>query len=148
MNQEIEQSVKDYLEAEHICFSATYVGTVEPKKFCDRGWENAKCFYHVCGIRNAFTRQQRFFDFYTGSAHVDKRKNPKRPTAASVLSSLLLDASTTEQSFEEWASAFGYSDDSIEARKTYDACVKTAHDLDALFTAEQIGHLKTLLQDY
>lgn len=147
MSKEIEQEVKEYLEAEHIHFSATLVGTIAPNKYCDRGWENAECFYWVCEIRNAFTRQQRFFDFYEGSAHVDKHKKPKRPSAATVLHCLLLDASATDQSFVGWASEFGYSDDSIEARKTYDACVKTAHDLGALFTKPQLDHLRELTQD-
>jgi hypothetical protein len=44
------------------------------------------------------------------------------PRPADVLSSLLLDVTSADQSFEDWASDFGYDDDSRKAEATYNAC--------------------------
>lgn len=46
------------------------------------------------------------------------------PTIESVLETYQMDVSSVVgQSFEEWATDLGYSNDSIRAKKTYDECV-------------------------
>lgn len=61
--------------------------------------------------------------FYTGSMAGE-------PTAASVLESLILDASCTESSFEEWCADFGYDTDSRRAYSIFMACKATAVKLE------------------
>jgi hypothetical protein len=50
---------------------------------------------------------------------------PVAPSTADVLASLLSDASGVGETFEEWCSNYGYSDDSMKAMETYRACQKT-----------------------
>ena len=59
--------------------------------------------------------------FFQGEAH------DHEPTAADVLSSLLIDAAVEDHSsFEEWAANLGYDPDSRKAARTYRGCVKMA----------------------
>jgi hypothetical protein len=71
--------------------------------------------------------------FSQGSAHT------KPPTAMDVLGNLASDASGADESFEAWASNYGYDSDSRKAKKTYDAIRKATEKLKnflglALFT--------------
>ena len=50
---------------------------------------------------------------------------PVAPTTADALACLLSDASGAGETFEEWCSSFGLSDDSMKAMETYRACQKT-----------------------
>lgn len=59
--------------------------------------------------------------FFQGVAHEGE------PTAADVLSSLLLDAAVEDySSFEDWAADLGYDPDSRKAARTYRGCLKMA----------------------
>lgn len=71
-----------------------------------------------------------------------------KPTAASVLYSILLDGSAIDMSFHDWCCDYGYDTDSISARSTYDACCTTGLQLRSLFTSEVRTVLSELLQDY
>lgn len=66
--------------------------------------------------------------FSQGSAH------KKPPTLAEVLDCLASDASGVDnaQSFEDWASEYGYDTDSRKAEATYRICEKQAQELKAL----------------
>jgi len=68
--------------------------------------------------------------FYTGSGWT------KDPTIMDVLSSLALDASSTDQCFENWADDLGYSTDSRKAETTYKACVAGARKLKKFLDSE------------
>jgi hypothetical protein len=70
------------------------------------------------------------------------------PEAASVLNCLVLDSSAKDYSFVEWCREYGYDDDSRGAERIYNACVKTARELDCVFTSEQLAHLRGLLEGY
>lgn len=70
------------------------------------------------------------------------------PNAAEALYSLLLDANCGNRRFDEFCSELGYDGDSREAYKTWEACQKIAHDVESLFTANEIAELNKLLQDY
>ena len=48
----------------------------------------------------------------------------REPTAADVLSSLLVDAVADYSSFEDWAADLGYDHDSRNAHRTYLGCLK------------------------
>lgn len=70
------------------------------------------------------------------------------PTAASVLYSLLLDASALEENFNSWAGNYGYSSDSIEALNIYKSCLEAGEKLHKIFNREQIEKLQLLLEGY
>ena len=44
----------------------------------------------------------------------------REPTAEDVLQSLLSDASSADESFEDWCGEYGYDTDSRKAERTYD----------------------------
>lgn len=65
------------------------------------------------------------FDYYTGAGLVQTKDGatiPKKPTYDDVVYSLVMDATACEQSFEDWCSDYGYSDDSIKALEIYRQC--------------------------
>ena len=70
------------------------------------------------------------------------------PTSASVLHSLVLDASALDQNFDDWADDLGYDSDSLNALNIYKACCDNGKKLRKIFTNEQIETLQELLQDY
>lgn len=97
------------------------------------------------------------FDYYTGLAHrapkkfsscVEeynrlKHKNltaqglasllsasvPKSPSIEDVLHALINDGEASTMSFNDWCDMFGYDNDSLSARKTYDACQENGDKL-------------------
>lgn len=76
------------------------------------------------------------------------KAKPFAPNIAVLINSLLLDCSACGQSFAEWCGDFGYDNDSIKARETYDGCQKNGDKLKAIFSYAQIEKLLELLQDY
>lgn len=68
------------------------------------------------------------FEYYTGTGH-RKGNRPVKPQLSSVLSSLVLDSEACSMSFNDWADNFGYDNDSIKARKTYEACQENSDKL-------------------
>ena len=75
--------------------------------------------------------------FSQGYAH------KKPPTLADVLDCLASDASGVDnaQSFEDWASEYGYDTDSRKAEKTYNICVQQAQELKALLGQDTYNQL-------
>lgn len=67
--------------------------------------------------------RQMSLDYWMGSAHTSA------PDSASVISSLLLDSSALDQSFEDFCSEFGYDTDSRKAEATYRACKSSGEKL-------------------
>ena len=59
-------------------------------------------------------------DFFCGMAW------NAEPRAADVLSSLVSDASSVHESFEDWCANYGYDTDSRKAERTYKACQELA----------------------
>jgi hypothetical protein len=62
-----------------------------------------------------------------------------------VFSCLLSDGSSCFDgvNFADWCDEFGYSNDSIKARQTYDACEETGKAIRKAFTLEEIESLRT-----
>lgn len=73
---------------------------------------------------------------------------PQTPHIAGILSSLTLDASANDYSFNDWCDNFGYESDSIKALNTYQECCNTAKELYKLFNRSELSALSELLQDY
>ncbi|MNK14377.1 hypothetical protein D3C87_324950 [compost metagenome] len=75
-------------------------------------------------------------------------RKPVSPSAAGVLYSLIHDSEAGDMTFHNWCDEFGYDDDSISARNTYDACQENADKLMKIFNKQQIEQLQEALQDY
>jgi hypothetical protein len=71
------------------------------------------------------------------------------PTLADVLYCLISDADVLNYaSYEEWASEFGYDEDSRKGEQTYRLCLEQSLRLKRLLFESQIDTLRTLFQDY
>ena len=88
------------------------------------------------------------FDFFQGRWHTTKYGMPKKPNSADVLYCVILDADAWNYNFYSWCDNYGYAVDSMEALKTYTACLENAKKLRNIFTIDQLAELKELLQDY
>jgi hypothetical protein len=82
-------------------------------KAASSDWQKAATGYKV---KLSFEGRSMTVDFWCGSLH-------PVPTAFDVMYCLVSDASYADYSLEEWASSFGYDEDSREALKTYKAIV-------------------------
>jgi hypothetical protein len=80
------------------------------------GFEGA---YHNWRVTLKYRGRQLTTDFFGGAMVTD-------PSAADVLSSLLMDARVGEETFEDFCSDFGYEPDSRDAHKTWQACTRMA----------------------
>lgn len=77
------------------------------------------------------------------------RKKPILPDTCDVVYSLILDASALDSSsFEDWCADYGYSDDSIKARQTFDACLAHGMKLRAAIGNDTFATLQELCNDY
>lgn len=70
------------------------------------------------------------------------------PDAPDVVHSLLMDASGTDERFEEWAANLGYDSDSRKAEAAFNSCRDVAAALRRTFTAQELDSLETALIDY
>jgi len=93
-------------------------------------WTVTLCWYGPGGRRSSKQKPQTItVSFFQGAAH------EREPTAADVLSSLLLDAAVEDySSFEDWAADLGYDPDSRKAVRTYQECLKLAPRVRAFFS--------------
>lgn len=106
---------------------ATRDGNREP-----HGWDHPgtpEPFSYGVVLKHRLSGRCYSCDFHMGSGHVYPKDHhpgrlrglPKPPTAADVISCLLLDLSTIDHcdSFEEWADELGYDSDSRKAEATW-----------------------------
>lgn len=73
---------------------------------------------------------------------------PVAPTAASVLYSLLSDATGSEEPFDYWCANYGYDSDSRKAFSIYETCCEIRQQVDKFFTREERDTLQKLLENY
>jgi hypothetical protein len=71
------------------------------------------------------------------------RKQKVFPKVDDVVASLVRDGSChfDSQSFSDWCADLGYSDDSIKAKETYEACEETGRTLKRALRPEELGPL-------
>jgi len=81
-------------------------------------------------------------------AACEARREPKTPDAATVLHSLILDSSASEQSFDSWCDEYAYDSDSRKAFGIYEACQKNTGKLKRVLKGALIAELSELLQDF
>lgn len=163
MSKETEKAVAEYLTAHGITFKADYIGQRKRE-----GWD---CDAWICGLYKGKLAET--FEYFTGLGHRQYRngvtpsivfaggpgtvyrerydaghKKPVTPPAAGVLHSLILDSSAIGQSFESWASDYGYDTDSRKAEEIYRACQRNTDKLQRILTRADLEALEALLQDY
>jgi hypothetical protein len=171
---EIETSVASMLEKFGVTMTAVYKGVKANALGGKTEMDSWSVAFSKSDGREVFEE----FDYYTGTGHRSKvedsaagrfaaqhlkgasrnslaweslRKQyckPVAPHAAAVLQCLLMDTEASSTSFHNWCDEFGYDDDSIKARETYDACQENSDKLHRIFAHAQIEELREALQDY
>ena len=149
-----DQSVAEYLTAANIDYTAALMGKTTREGWACDEWRVT--FQRVNSDNRRPTGDSPLETrFYTGIGHrkpnqraYDKTPRPVTPTAASVLYSLLADASADGESFSDWCTNYGYDTDSRKALAMYLECQETAAKLARLFNREQRAELYTMLEDY
>lgn len=73
-----------------------------------------------------------------------------KPSVKDVMHSLLLDGSAAFDSikFEDWCAEYGYSDDSIKAKDTYETCVQIGFTIEREFNEETLAGLREWASNY
>mgnify|MGYP003660750055 CR=1 FL=1 len=98
---------------------------------------NAKCLPEYMSIHNGL---------FTKLAQSQRVK----PDLDTVVNSLLSDGAThfDSESFDDWCSNFGFSNDSIKAEKMWRSCIDTGMALGRAFKREEIDRLREAAQDF
>lgn len=163
-----DKPVADYLATIGVEFSAVLVGETKRDDWqCDQ-WRIRITKRAQSGGKVATMET----DYFTGIGHrqskrampadiarlrpaimarVDWEKanlRPVTPAAASVLYSLLSDASGADGNFLDWCDDLGYDSDSRKALAIYEACCVIRADLQKVFTATERAELAAMLEDY
>lgn len=73
---------------------------------------------------------------------------PKKPSVADVMYSILSDIQSADHSFNNWCDEYGYDNGSMKAFKTYQTCCEYAVFVKKAFTCEQISAMRNALEDY
>lgn len=107
---------------------------LEPKRFQGN--------HYCCVLKNAEGKSMSFY-YSKGSA----LKGP--PKLREVVECLVFDSRSIEESdsFEEWAQAFGYDEDSRAAERIYNACLEQHRKLKGVIDYETIVDLQTLFDE-
>jgi hypothetical protein len=128
--------IERFIESRNVKMDAPQLVDDNPNMVADDDWKK-KATHWKCIIRRGNKRMTVYFSM--GSAH------NSAPTLTEVLDCLADDASFIEDegSFEGWANACGYDEDSRNAEKTYKVCVRQAEALKRMFGDD----FKTLLYD-
>jgi len=103
-------------------------------------WEGQECrpwtvtlrWYGKGGQRRSKQKPRTLtVSFFQGMGH------DREPTAADVLSGLLLDAQAEGSKFEDWCDDLGYDSDSKKAARTYRECLRLARRVRAFLGNDQ-----------
>lgn len=148
-SKDIEANVENILS----CNGVSYSITLAAKGIKRNNWD---CDQWVVNING------QAFDYFTGLGHRKKIRTysnikheyiyveggPIAPHIASVIYSLLLDASANNELFNNWCDNFGYSSDSISAFEIYRECCATAKKLNAVIKPSLQAQLSEALTEY
>lgn len=167
-SEAIEQAVSAILAECGIVFSAVLV---DANAVSEDGWKHAAWKVAFSGQgRQTFSTPYRM-----GTAHRELKpgchvppgrvdwKNPRTlfdedfrnrctrpiaPSPATVLHSLISDASAADSTFDDWAADMGLDSDSRKALAMYLACQETAVSLRRLFGADVLEKLSAAVRDF
>lgn len=172
---EQDRQVAEFLKAANIGYSVTYRGVKksdgwERDQFCVTftNGKKSEVFEYGCGVghrlqvlKNAYKLSdsqlsgvKKLRDLI-GENRLDStildlgnKVYAVKPTQASVLYSLLLDANCADQNFDDFCSDLGYDPDSRKDFKIYEACCEILQKMRKIFTNTQRTELAEILQDY
>jgi hypothetical protein len=162
MSDQIRENINSILAQESVTFSAVLLGeTVKDNNWkCDEwritlkhdGKEFTTAYYTGTRLRKPKRSVWPKPNCNPNSLMMEAWKRdslkPVAPHVADVLHSLILDASTGNECFNDWCDNLGYDSDSMKAFKTYQACCDTAKLLRKVFNSHTIAALAEILQDY
>ena len=93
-------------------------------------------------------------EYKTGTGHRSKSRHqwdqprPVKPSKASIVHSLMLDAEALCQSFTDWCDNYGYSNDSLQAFDTYRLCCSIGEKMRKTFSHSRLNAMREALIDY
>ena len=141
------QHAQSTFDIESLPVKITYVGQTKRDDWdCDQ-WRVEITYKNARGSGFWTT------DYFTGLGLRHKPKQawldarPVKPTIASVLHSLFLDASAADYNFADWCDEYGYSDDSIKALNIYKQCLDVAAHLRKAFDADTRSAIQATVED-
>lgn len=161
-----DKAVSEYLATQGVTFTAALVGEIDRDGWtCDewriklvkraqsggKAGELSTAYFTGTGHRAPMKRAPvtvRAGDPVKYDSKTGKWFAPVAPTAASVLYSLLLDASSADENFYDWCANCGYDTDSRKALSTYEACCSIRADVHKLFTHAEREALAVILENY
>lgn len=163
MNEQ-DKKAAEYLAAQGVTFAARLLGENNRDGWTCDEWRVSFQRVHLDSRLPVRDKAALETAYYTGTGHrkaVKGRKStdphgcfsndavrPVAPTAASVLYSLLQDASGADENFYDWCANYGYDTDSRKALATYEACCIIRADVNKFFTAAERAELAAILEDY
>jgi hypothetical protein len=147
----------EFRDAAHYSFTVSTARGLRHSGFYSTGWGNfaeiAKTVpVHIAdqkavleclrnyGRRTIYQDQQ----FQAAKPHLAKKG---APALVDIVSSLLLDAQSSDQDFACWAGDFGYSEDSIRAKAAWDACNDTRRFLERALPRETLDRAYDLANE-
>jgi len=140
--QDKQQTFPEYIESARIGMDCLSVSS-NPNMGADPEW-NKTAAHWSCNLYRIGPNMPRMLTFFSqGPAYKGK------PSVSDVLSCLASDSASIEQAntFEEWAADLGYSDDSRQAERTYNICLKQAAKLKT-FLGSDFDHVLYELEPY
>jgi len=130
------------------------VGHVEPQKYRDHTFNRVRLTREEEQLvwtwqtkpHSQFVNKQ----LWAGAAAKLAQLQKVTPKLEDVAHSLLLDGSAyfDGNTFENWCADFGYSDDSIKAKETFEACDKIGRELSRALSREQVESLREWASNY
>ena len=156
MNEQ-DKKAAEYLAAQGVTFSARLLGENNRDGWTCDEWRVAFQRVHLDSRLPVRDKAALETAYYTGTGHHakpakrtswDNAPRPVAPTAASVLYSLLQDASGADENFHDWCANYGYDTDSRKALATYEACCIIRADVNKFFTVSERAELAAILEDY
>jgi hypothetical protein len=162
-------AVAEYLKSIGIPFNSGYLGTKQDDtwnadsfivNFQNEKFEFNTGFGHrlkLAGFNKlsvkdmAFVKELREVVYNTSDKVTTKLSDNSvvvKPTSASVLYCLLMDAQALDTSFKYWCDDYGYDTDSLKSLGIYTSCCDTGEKINKVFNPEQRLRLRELLEDY
>jgi len=80
--------------------------------------------------------------------YIVNKKKPMFPDIVDFMYSISMDAEVLDYDFKDWASCFGYDEDSRKAEKIYNECLEIALKLSRTIGNDGINKLREIYQDY
>ena len=125
-------NLENFIAENKIKFSYNWVAE-RPDNLMSKEMDHWRCVLKANGKTYTFYYSQGY-----GYHHAE-------PVLASVLESLANDYDTSDLTFEEFCSEYGYGEDSRKAEKVYRALRKETQALDRLFGEEGMEELRDIL---